>query len=299
MFKRLLKNSLKLLGMEVRRADTRINNYVTRPAWDYQSAYVLPHYKRGDCVIDVGCGGAPSPLSSVLTDFFPDESIHRARPVIEDRPLIVCSAERMPIRDKFFDLSICSHVLEHVPDPARAAAEIARISRRGYLETPAYGKDVLVGTGNQHIWQVVNDHGLFHFFPYTERQHQAHADSPLMSIWCQDVFHPWQPFFWERQDIFNAIQFWEDTPQICVHGALAGGTDRAVSAWQPVAPERLPNMTAALSETEIALLEACLITPEGSGSMGYRNGEFVDLTGNIKYPVRGKRVYFEMGVLPH
>ena len=299
MLKILAKNVLKSLGLEIRRAEKRKNTYVTRPAWDYQSAYVLPHYRDTDRVIDIGCGGAPSPLSSVLTDFFPDESIHRARPVVEDRPLIVCSAERMPIRDKFFDLSICSHVLEHVTDPGRAAAEIARVSKKGYLETPAYGKDVLVGTGNQHIWQVVNDNGLFHFFPYTERQHQAHADSPLMSIWCQDEFHPWQPFFWERQDIFNAIQFWEDVPQVCVHGAQAGRAERAVSAWQPVAHERLPNMTSALSETEIALLEACLITPDGSGFMRYRNGEFVDLTGNIKYPVRGKRVYFEMGAPPH
>jgi|GEM_PF-1449935 len=299
MFKRLVKNALKLLGLEIRRAEKRRNTYVTRPAWDYQSAYVLPHYRDTDRVIDIGCGGAPSPVSSVLTDFFPDESIHRARPVVEDRPLIVCSAERMPIRDKFFDLSICSHVLEHVPDPARAAAEIARISKKGYLETPAYGKDVLVGTGNQHIWQVVNDNGLFHFFPYSERQHQAHADSPLMSIWCQDEFHPWQSFFWERQDIFNAIQFWEDVPQVCVHGAQADRAERAVSAWQPVAPERLPNMTSVLSDTEIALLEACLITPDGSGTMRYRNGEFVDLTGNIKYPVRGKRVYFEMGAASH
>jgi len=299
MLKVLAKNVLKSLGLEIRRAEKRKNTYVTRPAWDYQSAYVLPHYKDADRVIDIGCGGAPSPLSSVLTDFFPDESIHRARPVVEDRPLIVCSAERMPIRDKFFDLSICSHVLEHVPDPASAAEEIARISRKGYLETPAYGKDVLVGTGNQHIWQVVNENGLFHFFPYTKRQHQAHADSPLMSIWCQDEFHPWQPFFWERQDIFNAIQFWEDAPQICVSGAPSGTPARAVSEWQPVAPERLPNMLPALSETEIALLEACLMTPDGSGAMRYQNGEFVDRTGNIKYPVRGKRVYFEMGSPSH
>ncbi len=295
MFKRLVKDAFKSLGIELKRTERRRNTFATLPSWDYQSAYVLPHYKDKDIVIDIGCGGAPCPLASVLTDFFPDESIHRARPVVEDRPLVVCSVERMPFRDKFFDLSICSHVLEHVSDPAKAASEIARVSKKGYLETPAYGKDALVGTGNQHIWQVVNDNGLFHFFPYTERQHQANVDSPLMSIWCQAEFHPWQLFFWERQDVFNAIQFWEDVPQVCVHGALVGRADRAVTTWEPVPPERLPNMTPALSETEIALLEACLITPDGSGPMRYRNGEFVDLTGNIKYPVRGKRVYYEMG----
>jgi SAM-dependent methyltransferase len=296
MIRRLVKDALQSVGLEITRFERRRNIYVARAAWEYQSTYILPHYKKTDLVIDIGCGGAPSPISTVLTDFFPDQSIHRARPVVEDRPLIVCSADRMPIRDKYFDLSICSHVLEHVSDPAMAAEEIARISKKGYIETPSYGKDVLVGTGHQHIWQVVNNNGLFHFFPYTERQHQAHADAPLMSIWCQEEFHPWQSFFWERQDIFNAIQFWENAPQVFVHKEQVSRVEGAVSAWRPVATERLPDIAPCLSETEIALLEACLITPEGSRAMGYRDGEFVDSSGNIKYPVRGKRVYFEMGV---
>ncbi len=299
MLKKLANDILILFGLEIRRAEKRKNIYVPRSAWDYQSTYVLPNYKESDLVIDIGCGGAPSPIASVLTDFFPDESIHRARPVVEDRPLIVCSVDRMPVRNKFFDLSICSHVLEHVPDPASAAREIGRVSIRGYLETPAYGKDVLVGTGHQHIWQVVNQNGLFHFFPYTERQHQAHADSPLMSIWCQNEFHPWQPFFWERQDIFNAIQFWENAPKVCIHGTQLGKAEQVVSEWEPIAPARLPSIPSALSQAEISLLEACLIAPDGSGAMRYWDGEFVDTTGSIKYPVRGKRIYFEIGTLPN
>ncbi|MBU3590675.1 class I SAM-dependent methyltransferase [Polynucleobacter sp. 78F-HAINBA] len=297
MLKKFTNSIFKLFGLEMRRAEKRKNTYVSRSAWEYQSLYVMPNFGGTDRVIDIGCGAAPSPIASVLTDFFPDESIHRARPVVEDRPLIVCSANRMPIRDKFFDLSICSHVLEHVPDPASAASEIGRISKKGYLETPAYGKDVLVGTGHQHIWQVVNDNGQFHFFPYTQRQHQAHANSSFMSIWCQDEYHPWQPFFWERQDIFNAIQFWENSPNVCVHEIQFCKERQAVSEWQPIATERLPSTPSALSQEEIALLESCLISPDGGGAMRYLNGEFVDATGRIKYPVRGKRIYFEMAPL--
>ncbi len=299
MVKILLKNILKSVGLEVRRVEKRINIYNSRLAWEYQSTFVLSNYKEADRVIDIGCGAAPSPIASVLTDFFPDESIHRARPVVEDRPLIVCSANRMPIRDKFFDLSICSHVLEHVLDPAGAASEIGRISKKGYLETPAYGKDVLVGTGHQHIWQVVNDNGQFHFFPYTQRQHQAHANSPFMSIWCQDEHHPWQPFFWERQDIFNAIQFWENEPKVCVHRTQLRKVEQDVSEWQPIGYERLSSIPSALSQEEITLLEACLISPDGNSAMRYSNGEFIDATGRIKYPVRGKRIYFEMAPLPN
>jgi SAM-dependent methyltransferase len=295
MFKKFLRNTLELCGLEIKRLEGRKNTYVNRLAWDYQSGYVLPSYKETDQVIDVGCGGAPSPIATVLTDYFPDYSIHRARPVVEDRPLIVCSADRMPIRDKFFDLSICSHVLEHVSDPASAAVEIARVSQKGYIETPAYGKDVLIGTGHQHIWQVVSNLGALHFFPYTKRQHVAHAESPFMSIWCQEKFHPWQVFFWERQDIFNAIQFWEDAPQIFVHGGQPSRREITLPEWKPVVIERLPNIPPALSDHEISLLEACLIAPDGGEPMRYKHGEFVDLTGLVRYPVRGKRIYFEAG----
>lgn len=293
----LLKQALRAIGLDVKRAEHRVNNYIIQPAWNYQSTYILPHYKKGDRVIDIGCGGAPSPISTVLTDFFPDESIHRARPVVEDRPLIICSALNMPLRDGCFDLSICSHVLEHVPNPSQAAHEIGRISRKGYLETPAYGKDILIGTGHQHIWQVVSSQGTLHFFPYTERQHNAHADSPFMNIWCQQEYHPWQEFFWERQDIFNAIQFWEDAPNVEVHHEIPDTSGSSECNWQPVPTHRISNAPASLTDTEIALLENCLTTPDKSGKMTYSDGNFVDTTGRIFYPVRAKRIYFEIGSL--
>lgn len=42
----------------------------------------------------------------------------------------------MPFRDKAFDYSILSHVLEHLENPARALKEVERVSRAGYIETP-------------------------------------------------------------------------------------------------------------------------------------------------------------------
>src|SRR5205085_10353108 len=44
--------------------------------------------------------------------------------------------ERIPASDGAFDLAILSHVLEHVPDPAAAAAEAARIAGAVIVEVP-------------------------------------------------------------------------------------------------------------------------------------------------------------------
>jgi len=288
----LFKAFVRKFGGSTRHAEIRRNELFPLPAWDYQQKEVLPHLNDGDVVLDIGSGHAAAPISHILTDYYPDQSRHRARPAIEDRPLVICSVDFMPFKAKAFDLSMCTHVLEHIPNPLVAVDEIVRVSSKGYIETPSYGKDVLIGTGGQHVWQVVNSGGYLYFFPYTDRQHQAHTESPFMSIWCQDEYHPLQSYFWERQDIFNAFQFWHESPKIQVMGSAPDWPRRS---WKPVATEELPNWEPSLTETEIARLEARLVGPDGITPMRYADGAFVDGTGQINYPVRGKRIYFELG----
>jgi SAM-dependent methyltransferase len=44
-------------------------------------------------------------------------------------PTVVADAQALPVRDQLFDLVLAAHMLYHVPDPARAAAELARVCR--------------------------------------------------------------------------------------------------------------------------------------------------------------------------
>jgi uncharacterized protein YbaR (Trm112 family) len=54
-----------------------------------------------------------------------------------ERPFIVGDAHTLPFADHAFDFVICSHLLEHVADPAAVLAELQRVARAGYIETPS------------------------------------------------------------------------------------------------------------------------------------------------------------------
>jgi SAM-dependent methyltransferase len=78
-------------------------------------------------LLDLGCGQQPyAPLyagtarSVVLLDFERRGSDHRGA-------FVRGSADRLPFAAAAFDTVLCTEVLEHVPDPAAAARELARV----------------------------------------------------------------------------------------------------------------------------------------------------------------------------
>lgn len=60
--------------------------------------------------------------------------IARGRPEIE--AVALYDGERLPMADGAYDLGVLSHVLEHVNDPARLLAEVARVCRTVVVEVP-------------------------------------------------------------------------------------------------------------------------------------------------------------------
>ena len=115
-------------------------------------------FSRADpeSVLDVGCGegvltyqwaqrlGDRSVVGTDLED--PKLRAHwdmRRRPNLEFR---ATAAERLPFADGEFDLAAAIEVLEHVEDPERAVAEMARVARR-YL---------LVSVPREPLWRALN-----------------------------------------------------------------------------------------------------------------------------------------------
>jgi uncharacterized protein YbaR (Trm112 family) len=86
-------------------------------------------------VLDVGSGDSPYPRSDVLLDISFND-YERGGSLYIDRPLVLGLAERMPFKDKAFEFSVASHVLEHSSEPKLFLQELQRISSAGYIETP-------------------------------------------------------------------------------------------------------------------------------------------------------------------
>lgn len=92
------------------------------------------HARAGEPMLDAGCGTGLNlrhlPAGSTGLDLNP-----RHLAVVEQRlpehPVVLGDVEEMPFEDASFGTVVCTEVIEHVPDPARALAEIRRVLRPG------------------------------------------------------------------------------------------------------------------------------------------------------------------------
>lgn len=100
------------------------------------------HYK----VLDVGGSSAPFNRASHIIDVVPYEGINWAQAKGNGSSQLkkenyiqfdICSREPWPYKDKEFDFSICSHVLEDIRDPLWVCSELIRTSKAGYIEIPS------------------------------------------------------------------------------------------------------------------------------------------------------------------
>ena len=88
--------------------------------------------------LDVGCGNRPYEKTYFVGA---SEYIGADYQTDRSRPDVVCSALDLPFPPGSFDTVVCTEVLEHVPHPARALAEIHRVLKPGgflVLTVPMY-----------------------------------------------------------------------------------------------------------------------------------------------------------------
>ncbi|MCY3740532.1 MAG: methyltransferase domain-containing protein [Candidatus Poribacteria bacterium] len=109
--------------------------------------------RPNDFVLEIGSGHNPKARSDVLCDKFIGDDEQRGGAIVTDRPMVEADGQFLPFADRTFDYVICSHVLEHVEDPAQLIAELERVACRGYIETPSEIGERIYGW-HYHNWVV-------------------------------------------------------------------------------------------------------------------------------------------------
>lgn len=106
-------------------------------------------------VLEVGCGAGhstrrlrdmlPTGVAMEASDVLP-ENIARARRIAPDVPARVESIYELDRPDRSVDVVVCMEVLEHLDEPRRALAELARVARVGAVLT----------VPREPIWRMMN-----------------------------------------------------------------------------------------------------------------------------------------------
>jgi ubiquinone/menaquinone biosynthesis C-methylase UbiE len=105
----------------------------------------------GDRVLEIGCGAAnilaqiPSSRRCGI-DLAESLLAKAARRMSKDGSLVQGDAERLPFPDQSWERVYCSEVLEHIPSPSAALAEMRRIVRDGGVAVVSVPNERLINT---------------------------------------------------------------------------------------------------------------------------------------------------------
>jgi SAM-dependent methyltransferase len=220
-FKKLIPQPVKrLVRPLLDRIPLKVEVRHPRPEWPgeqhrfhYQERYVRFDIGAGERVLDIGSGGDPFPHATFLVDRFIEPTAHRYGSIVQDgKPLVSADIHHLPFRDKTFDFVYCAHILEHVDDPLKACGEIMRIGKRGYLETPTMGEDILFAwAAERHKWHVVGIASALCFFEYTPRQLEGIGSTAWEDVIMGKRYHPLQQAYFENRDIFDVMFPWVES----------------------------------------------------------------------------------------
>lgn len=181
----------------------------------YQQRFVTFRVQPGEKVLDIGSGPNPFPLATHQADLFLKETSHRQEPLKRTGlPLMVCDLERLPCRDKAFDFIYCSHVLEHVQDPAKACEELMRVGKQGYVETPTRMSDIIfnyIRLQGHHRWHVNCVGGSLIFMEWEDRERRDTQIHEFFSMAKSRYKNPFQDLFHHHRDLFVNMLLWKDS----------------------------------------------------------------------------------------
>jgi uncharacterized protein YbaR (Trm112 family) len=183
--------------------------------------------RESELVLEVGCGGRPSPRSDVLCDkFFGDPRERGGQPLVVDRPFVVGDALNLPFRSKAFDFVISAHLVEHLEFPQTFFDELARVAGRGCLIGPSPLWEQIGGVPT-HRWLlgVEDDYLVLRYKP-----------RPLLNPEVSHFFHQvcdyadYHHLIDHYSDYFNITYLWESEIKYRIEGDPPTDTTGFVSS---------------------------------------------------------------------
>lgn len=180
---------------------------------DRMTCHAALSISDGDRVLDAGGGHNPLFRANVVVDIDAGESQHRNFNTLRLHPhqtFVQAPLEDLSaFKDKEFDYVFCSQVLEHVEDPAKACAELQRVAKRGFVDTPRSGMDLVV-SHPEHRWLIDWIDGTLYFRPKPARI----MASPVyrnygLAAWYADHDVQERTEFWFRNVSNNHFE-WND-----------------------------------------------------------------------------------------
>lgn len=181
-------------------------------------------------ILDVGGASSPFGRATALIDIVPYEAINWSQSKGGNGNRVkkenftqhdICSREAWPFKDKQFDFSVCSHVLEDIRDPLWVCSEMMRVSKAGYIEVPTREYETTFGIeiknlagASHHRWIVdLDEKSQLRFtFKYMQvhspkvnknRTDPKHKNSMFLRLEWRDDFTFYENWLGSGKEIFE------------------------------------------------------------------------------------------------
>ena len=261
--------------------------------------------RPSDFVLEIGSGHNPKARSDVLCDKFIDDDEQRGGRIVADRPIIEADGQFLPFADGAFDYVICAHVLEHVEDPKQLIAELTRVARRGYIETPSEIGERIYGW-HYHRW-IVN---LIDGRLTLQKNNQKPQFGQLFHTLASEDKH-WKRFHITHHNLFLVQYEWEnkidyeilpeaepmldlECPATLQTLIASDGSNRDKNQWLPLLKNAVPRGIVSRAKSLLAkgnqnrqkkTLQEILVCPQCKGKVTREEQRFHCEVCDQHYPI--------------
>lgn len=181
----------------------------------YYKRKIEPGFKidKNALVVDIGSGDKPFWRADVFVDKLSLGNTQRAsdsNTINTIGTFVDADVLHLPFKDKAFDFSFSSHLLEHVNDPEKAIKEIMRISKAGYFEVPNGILETILPF-HGHLWFIYDNNNTLVFSRKGKHIHDVLLqNSKKYANLILKIKKPFIQVYWEKKIKFEILDTYKE-----------------------------------------------------------------------------------------